>query len=57
VPAPPPDWQAQFRTLGSALGLDPDKMLSDFCRGWVEHTRGKALAADLKQLPAGSEAA
>jgi hypothetical protein len=50
------DWIAQFQELGRALGLNPDQMLQDFARGWVQHTRRKALAKDLPQLPAGTEA-
>jgi hypothetical protein len=52
----PPSWQERFSALAAALGLKPDAMIEDFCRGWVEHTQQKALApapTGLKQLPAG----
>lgn len=58
-PSPPaePDWQKQFFALAEALGLDPMQMLTDFCRGWVEDTRRKALGARLdiskSETPAG----
>lgn len=51
-----PRWQGQFRSLSSALGLDPDDMLERYCREWVEGTRARALAPPAdppKQLPAG----
>lgn len=54
-PAPKPevDWAAQLSALAAALGLDGKQIISDFCRGWVEHKRRLALAPELKQLPAG----
>jgi hypothetical protein len=54
-PAPKPviDWSAQLVVLAGALGLDGKQIIADFCRGWVEHTRHKALSPELKQLPAG----
>lgn len=49
-------WEEQFRALGSALGLDPDEMLEEHCRQWVESTRTRALAVPAdpsRQLPSG----
>lgn len=38
-----PEWQSKFRLLTAALGLDPDEMLEQWCRDWVETTRKRAL--------------
>lgn len=58
APAPAADvWRMRFTELAHALGLKPDEMLETHCREWVERTKLKALAADLKQLSAGAEAA
>ena len=52
--APPPSpvaWQPQFRALATALRLDPERMIEEFCRGWVESTRSRALASQLAPVP------
>lgn len=41
-PAPVP-WREQFAALTRALGLDPDAMLEEHCRAWVEQVRSRAL--------------
>jgi hypothetical protein len=53
-----PKWQGQFTVLAGALGLDPEAMLEQHCRTWVEATRARALppATPQLQLPAGNGA-
>lgn len=45
-----PSHMKQFYTLAEALGLDPEAMLDEHCRAWVETTRTRALGESPVQL-------
>jgi hypothetical protein len=58
-PPPPAEpetspWLKQFYQLAEALGLNPDDMLAEHCRQWVENVRAKALGeVKPSEAPAG----
>jgi hypothetical protein len=36
------DAQKRFKVVATALGVDPDKLIAEFCEGWLERVRGSA---------------
>jgi hypothetical protein len=39
---PKPGVVKRFKVVASALGVDPDNLISEFCEGWLERVRSSA---------------